>query len=97
MLIPTWITLKKLPLQYYGVAQEIAASLGRVIGKDTHNCHFRDPRFCIALDTSLGWETEIEIEDRVTGKLIPILVDYTNLPIRCRYCNDVNHQVKHCP
>lgn len=80
MLIPTWITLKKLPLQFFGVAQEIAASLGKVLGKDSQNCYFKDPRFCIALHTSLGWETELEIEDRVTGKLISILVDYANLP-----------------
>ena len=97
MFIPTWITLKKLPLQFFGVAHEIAASLGKVLGKDSQNCHFKDPRFCIALDTSKGWETELEIEDRLSGKLITILVDYTNLPIRCRYCHDLNHQVRDCP
>ena len=91
MLIPTWITLKKLPLQFFGVAQEIAASLGKVLGRDAQNSYFKDPRFCIALDTSTGWETELEIEDRVTGKLIPIIVDYANLPIRCRYCQALDH------
>lgn len=55
------------------------------------------PRFCIALDTSSSWETEIEIEDHPSGKLIPILVDYANLPIRCRYCSDLNHQISSCP
>ena len=97
MLIPTWITLKRLPLHFFSVAQEIAATLGRVLGKDAQNSHFKDPRFCVALDTSQGWKTEIEIEDRNTGKLISILVDYANLPIRCRYCNDLNHQVSACP
>lgn len=96
MLIPTWITLKKLPLHFFGVAQEIAASLGKVLGKDAQNTYFKDPKFCIALDTSVGWKTELEIEDRLTGKLIPILVDYANLPIRCRYCNDLNHQSNAC-
>ena len=97
MLIPTWITLKKLPLQYFGVAHEIAASLGKVLGKDSQNCYFKDPRFCIGLDTSRGWETELEIEDRTTGKLLTILVDYANLPIRCRYCYDLSHQIRDCP
>ena len=97
MLIPTWITLKKLPLHYFGVAQEIAASLGTVLGKDAQNNHFKDPRFCIALDTSTRWETEIEIEDRITGNLLTILVDYANLPIRCRYCNALTHQIRDCP
>ena len=97
MLIPTWITLKKLPLQFFGVAQEIVASLGKVLEKDAQNYYFKDPRFCIALDTSLGWKSELEIKDRFIGKLIPILVDYTNLPICCRYCNDFNHQTRACP
>ena len=59
--------LKKLPLQFFGIAQDIAATLGKVLGKDTQNYYFKDPRFCIALDSSLGWETELEIEDRITG------------------------------
>ena len=63
MLIPTWITLKKLPLQFFGVAHEIAATLGKVLGKDAQNSYFKDPRFYIALDTSLGWETELEIKE----------------------------------
>ena len=97
MLIPTWITLKKLPLQFFGVAQDIAATLEKVLGKDANNCYFKDPRFCIALDTSRGWETELEIEDCHTGKLIAVLIDYANLPIRCRYCHDLNHQISACP
>lgn len=59
MLIPTWRTLKKLPPQFFSVAQEIAASLGKVLGRDTQNCLFKDPKFCVALDTSSGWETEV--------------------------------------
>ena len=97
MLIPTWIILKKLSLQFFGVALEIAASLGKVLGKDTQNSYFKDPRFCIALDTTLDWVTKLEIEDRFISKLIPILVDYANLPIRCRYCNDLSHQIRECP
>ena len=97
MLVPTWITLRRLPLQFFGVAQEIAATLGKVLGKDGQNSYFKDPRFCIALDTSQGWETEIEIENRLTGRLTTILVDYANLPIRCRYCCDLHHQVNVCP
>ena len=97
MLIPTWITLKKLPLQFFGVAHEIAASLGKVLGKDSQNCYFKDPKFYIALDTSRGWKTELEIKDRLTGKLTTILVDYANLPIRYRYCNNLSHQVHNCP
>ena len=97
MLIPTWITPKKLPLQFFGVAQEIIVSLGKVLGKDAQNSYFKDPHFCVALDTSSEWETELEIEDRTTCKLIPILVDYSNLPIRCRYCCALSHQIKDCP
>lgn len=62
-LVPTWLTLKKLPCQFACVAKDIASNLGKVLAADEKNNIFSEPRFCVALDTINGWETELEIED----------------------------------
>jgi hypothetical protein len=54
MFIPTWITLKKLPIQFSSVFHEIAASLDKFLEKDAQNGYFKDPRFCVFLDTNMG-------------------------------------------
>lgn len=61
------------------------------------NNFFVEPRFCAALDTNHGWEIELEIEDHKTRNLITILADYAHLPIRCKFCFDVQHKVSLYP
>lgn len=43
MRIPTWITLRKLPDKFRGVAKQIAAGLEDVLGEDAKNAESYDP------------------------------------------------------
>lgn len=46
---PTWISLRNMSFEHFDRAQNIAESLGEVIGIDTSNKDAKDPRFCINL------------------------------------------------
>nr|PNR32341.1 hypothetical protein PHYPA_026467 [Physcomitrium patens] len=76
----SWITLKRPPWQHACVPSEIASNLGIVLARNESKSIIPGPHFCVALDTSNGWKTEIEIEDRIMHNLT-ILVDYAHLPI----------------
>jgi hypothetical protein len=93
--VPTWITLRKLPREYLNSAEQIAEQIGKLIGSDPDNPNRREPRFCIGLNPKEGWESEVVI-NRKSGEKIPVLIDYDNLPIRCRFCWSTHHQVKNC-
>lgn len=97
MKIPTWVTLKQIPEEFQAVAMEIAEGIGELIGLDSSNDHSQDPRFCIALDSSKGWESEVYVTNETTQITKKILIDYNLLPIRCRFCLDTQHCVKDCP
>lgn len=62
LLIPTWITLRKLPREYRRSAPEIAATIGKVIGQEGHAPHNNDLRFCVGLKSGAGWETEVIVK-----------------------------------
>lgn len=56
-----------------------------------------DPMFCINLMVGKGWVKCINLE--VEEGLLPpqkIVVDYGNLPLRCRACYNLAHKVKNC-
>ena len=94
---PTWVSLRNLPHEHQDQAIAIAESLGEVIGMDTANENAKDPRFCINLEISNGWATNIELETE--GGILPphiVLVDYDKLPIRCRVCLSWTHKASDC-
>lgn len=95
--VPTWVTLRGIPGEFLGVAKEIAGGLGELLGSDKRNAHTADQRFCVALQAGLGWQTQLAVTNENTGEKIVILVDYCNLPIRCRCCYSTGHLVKDCP
>lgn len=97
MKFPTWITLKQVSKEYQAVALEIVKGIGEVIGMDTSNDQVQDPRFCIALDSSKGWEPLVQVTNETTKTTKTILIDYNYLPIRCKFCLDTQHCVKDCP
>jgi hypothetical protein len=33
---------------------------------------------------------------RKSGVSVPVLIDYDNLPIRCRFCLSTEHQIRNC-
>lgn len=61
MLIPTWITLNCMPWQFSLIASDIVSTLGKVLAWDPNPSIFIELRFCVALDTSLGWDTKIKV------------------------------------
>ena len=95
MKIPTWITLKQVPVEFMGVLH-IAAGIGEVLGTD-NSSNPEEPRFCLALDAHLGWEPSITVTNETTQIKPTILIDYNFLPIRCRLCLDTSHCVRDCP
>lgn len=66
MKIPTWVTLRHLPDEFRGVANQIAAGLGELLGEDLHNNDHSDPRFCVALNSGLGWEPSVLVNNDYT-------------------------------
>lgn len=97
MKIPTWITLRRVPDEFQCVARQIAEGLGEVLGGDKKNSTLEDQRFCIALTAGDGWATTVDVVNGVTGEQSSIIIDYTNLPIRCRFCFETIHKAKDCP
>jgi hypothetical protein len=95
LFVPTWITLRKLPRKYLKIASQIVEQVGNLIGSDPDNQHKREPRFCVRLRPRERWEPEVIIQ-RKSGARIPVIIDYYNLPIRCRFCWLTKHQVKNC-
>lgn len=82
--MPVWITLKSVPDKYRSSAQELAQSLGTVVGKHRGNQHNSDQKFCVTFkmgvpsDLTLGAVNPV---NPVTGETTLIKIDYNNLPI----------------
>jgi hypothetical protein len=56
MRIRIWITLQNVLDEFRGVFQQILASIGEVLGTDPILSNTPDPRFCIGIGSSRGWE-----------------------------------------
>lgn len=52
MSIPTWMTLKKLPIQFACVATIIAGNLNKVFATEMSNNLFVESRFYVILNTN---------------------------------------------
>jgi hypothetical protein len=95
--VPTWVILKAVPDEFVGVIKQIAQSLGEILGINKRNTYSEDQRFCIALLSGMPYETILGIVNPVTRERSEIVIDYNNLPIRCRYCMAIEHLIKDCP
>jgi hypothetical protein len=94
--VPTWVTLKDVPGEFMRVAAEMASGLGELLGSDRRNAVSRDQRFCVGITSGAGYRTYLSVMNEFTGKEAMVLIDYCNLPIRCRYCLSPDHLVKDC-
>lgn len=97
MLMPTWITLRRVPDEFQCVANQIAQGLGKVLGGDRQNSTLTDQRFCVALPAGAGWVPSVVVENARTGEFSTVVIEYTNLPICCRFCYNIEHKVTDCP
>ena len=95
--MPVWLTLKNVPEEFLSSAQEMAGSLGTVLGRHRGNSVCADQKFCVAVKTGVPFDMALEAVNPVNGEISLIQVDYNNLPIRCRYCLSTSHLVKNCP
>ncbi|KAG0617518.1 hypothetical protein M758_5G195600 [Ceratodon purpureus] len=93
--LPTWISLTKLPHEFKPVEGLIAGSLGPVYQADLQNRMLRDPRFCVGLDLTKGWPSALELVG-IGNHLNTIVIGYDHAPIRCRFCQNLNHRVVDC-
>ena len=95
--MPVWLTLKNVLEEFLSSAQEMAGSLGTVLGHHCGNSVSADQKFCVAVKTGVPFDLVLEAVNPVNGEITLIQVDYNNLPIRCRYCLFTSHLVKNCP
>ena len=94
--VPTWITLKEVPGEFLGVAAEIVAELGELVGSDKDNTYNSDQRFCVSLKSREGYRIQVAIKNESTV-LFQKSIDYGNLSIRCRYYLALDYLVKDYP
>jgi hypothetical protein len=94
MNIPTWLTLRNLKGELRGVAKQIAANLGEFLGEDQSNLDSNNLRFCVGLQSGLGWEPSVVVCNEHTNQNITVLIDYYFLSIRGKYCHSVEYCLK---
>jgi hypothetical protein len=82
--------------EFVGVIKQITQSLDEILGIVKRNTYNEDQRFCIALLLGMPYETILGLVNPMTRRRTEIVIDYNNLPIRCRYCMAVNHLIKDC-
>jgi hypothetical protein len=54
MRIPTWITFRKLPIEFRNVGPKITIGLGTLFSCDKATTHTVEQRFCVALEIGEG-------------------------------------------
>ena len=94
--ILTWIPLRNLKDKLRGVVQEIAEDVEELVGTAATNSKRIDSRFYILIPLGLGWESSIIVENSHTKIEFEILIDYDNLPIRCKFCFATDYCLKDC-
>jgi hypothetical protein len=60
------------------------------------NSDSKDPKFCVGLQSGVGWEQSVIVTNQHTQATSTVLIDYDHLPIRCRYCGDTAHCLRDC-
>jgi hypothetical protein len=95
MRIPTWVIMRKLPLEFRAIGWEIVSNLGELVGFDKGSIQKSKQRFCVPLDVREGWETMLVVKNDATRESAFVLVDY--LLIRCRFYLNPTHWIKDCP
>jgi hypothetical protein len=79
-----------------GVAHEILARIGKLIGEAASNSNRFDPRFCVLIPFGVGWESLVVVDNSYMKAKVEVMIDYDNLPIRCKFCYDTSHYFKDC-
>jgi hypothetical protein len=94
--LPTWISLKFLPVEYWEMAHVVAGVVGKVLCSDPQSLVRGTPRFCVGLSLEDGWVASIHILG-LFRVMAEVLVDYDTQHIRCRSCLSLFHATIDCP
>ncbi len=65
---PTWITLRKLPVEFWSIGTVIVVRLGTVLRFDKTTIQVVEQQFCVALEVGDGWETSMVVKNEAKVK-----------------------------
>jgi hypothetical protein len=97
LIVPVWISLRRIPLEYLDYARQLASQVGTVIGEDNRTSVNDDPRFCIALDVQEKFWLSKLIVPNIEGKTAQISIDYEDDQVKCKHCLDHFYLSARCP
>jgi hypothetical protein len=78
ILIPTWITLRLIPLELLDMAPQIAGVVRKVLICDNTSAKSSSPRFYIGLDLAQGWVATIAVPN-IQYKDALVIVEYDSI------------------
>ncbi len=88
MQIPTWITLKNVPSEFWNISSEITTRLGMLLGFNKKTTQVAKQCYYVAITIKDGWEIVGEMKNEFTKDFVTILVNYDHLPIHYKFCFD---------
>lgn len=105
--VPVWVQLHSPPSEYWKeiALEHIGNALGSYIGaseKTLEHKMFSYARVCVYMDLSSPLSAHIslqldDLECTAPSGWSEALVDYENLPFRCRQCQEYGHLIRECP
>lgn len=96
LVIPAWIRLDMVPLEYLEMMQDMASYVGTILDIDYGAGLHEDPRYCVAVDPEKGWISTLLISNG-QGLNAAVVVLYENKDVRCGIYFDVTHLERECP
>jgi hypothetical protein len=82
-----------LPLEYKPIEVTIVSQIGLVLNFDDTNKIRRSPKFYIVVDPKRRWTIKLY---NLNTMVAQVSIDYEQFPIRCKFCNSLEHLVKDC-
>eukprot|EP00253_Pinus_taeda_P001787 PITA_01787 len=95
--VPVWVRLPNLPIHCwsYQSLQKIGNGLGRFIDKADPKGQYTCARICVEVDLEVGLPEAIKI---TVGEWQHYqMLDYEQLPFKCRTCHEHGHFHRNCP
>ncbi len=65
----------------------------KILGNDLNNPKQKNPIFCVAMDSKLGWVSTIGIGG-IKGKTVVVKFKFEKYPTKCHFCVSLAHLIK---